>query len=79
MEFPPELLERLPPELGEALTGVLAQDPRPSYQEDPERLYGMTFAGYNVRFTAAGGTLTVREVEQLPRRRTEDDTRRHSK
>ena len=79
VEFPPELLERLPPELGEALTGVLAQDPRPSYQEDPERLYGMTFAGYNVRFTAAGGTLTVREVEQLPRRRTEDDTRRHSK
>ena len=63
--FPPELLEQIPTEHREALTGVLAQDPRPSYQDDPERVYGMDFAGYNVRFAVAGDTLTVCGVEHL--------------
>ncbi|MCD8341792.1 MAG: tRNA (N6-threonylcarbamoyladenosine(37)-N6)-methyltransferase TrmO [Clostridiales bacterium] len=61
--FPPELLEELPPEKREALVGVLAQDPRPSYQKDEARVYGFTFAGYEVRFTVADGVLTVREVK----------------
>ena len=45
-----------------ALLGVLAEDPRPSYQEDPERIYGMSFAGLEVRFRVEGDTLTVVEI-----------------
>lgn len=41
---------------------MLAQDPRPPYQEDPDRVYGFGFAGLEVRFSAADGVLTVREI-----------------
>lgn len=64
--FPPELLDHVPPAHREALTGVLSQDPRPSYQEDPQRVYGMAFAGLNVKFSVAEGVLTVVAVEPLP-------------
>ena len=67
VDFPPELLEKVPPGRREALRGVLALDPRPRYQEDPERVYGFGFAGLEVRFTVEGSTLRVREV--LPARR----------
>ena len=60
--FPPELLERVPPDKREALIGVLEQDPRPSYQDDPERTYGFGFAGLEIRFRAADGVLTVIDV-----------------
>lgn len=63
VECPAELLSMLPPEKREALLGVLAQDPRPSYQADPERIYGMSFAGREVRFTVNGQRLTVRGIE----------------
>ena len=46
----------------EALLGVLAQDPRPAYQKDPTRRYGLTFAGFDVRFTVSGEVLTVVDV-----------------
>ena len=59
---PEELLARAPEAKREALLGVLAEDPRPSYQSDPERVYGMAFAGMEVRFTVAGETLTVVEI-----------------
>ena len=62
--FPDELLARVPAEHRAALTGVLAQDPRPGYQNDPERVYGFAYAGLNVRFTVSEGTLTVREVSR---------------
>lgn len=62
VEIPAPLLELLPPEKRSALTGVLAQDPRPRYQTAPERVYGLEFAGFDVRFTVADGTLTVREI-----------------
>lgn len=62
VDIPPELLERVPPERREALRGVLALDPRPRYQEDPDRVYGFGFAGLEVRFSAADGVLTVREI-----------------
>lgn len=62
VDFPPDLLDRVPPERRAALAGVLAQDPRPHYQTDPDRVYGMSFAGLEVKFTVDGGTLTVREV-----------------
>lgn len=60
--LPPELEEKVPEAKRAALRGVLAQDPRPSYQDDPERVYGMGFAGLDVRFRVAGGRLTVVEV-----------------
>jgi len=60
--IPPEALARIPENRREALRGVLAQDPRPHYQDDPERIYGFGFAGLEVRFSVEGRTLTVREV-----------------
>ena len=62
VECSPALLARVPAEKRRALLGVLAQDPRPSYQNDPARVYGMQFAGLDVRFTVAGDRLTVREI-----------------
>jgi len=62
--IPPALLERLPPERRGALTGVLSCDPRPHYQDDPERVYGMGFAGWEIKFSVAGDVLTVREIEK---------------
>lgn len=60
--IPPELLEKIPPERREALRGVLAQDPRPHYQDDPGRIYGFGFAGMEVKFSVEGTCLTVREI-----------------
>ena len=59
----PALLTGLAPRQREALLGVLACDPRPRYQNDPERVYGLSFAGKNVRFTVEKGVLTVLAVE----------------
>ncbi len=74
VEFPPELLERVPPEDRQALEGVLSWDPRPHYQSDPRRLYGLAFAGLEVKFTVEGETLTVREVG--PRAEREEEERK---
>ena len=60
--IPPEQLEKVPENRREALRGVLAQDPRPHYQNDPERVYGFQFAGLEVRFSVEEQTLTVREI-----------------
>lgn len=62
VEFPEVWLRLVRPELREALMGILACDPRPPYQEDPERVYGMDFGGYNVRFCVSGEVLCVRQV-----------------
>ena len=48
-----------------ALKEVLAHDPRPGYQNDPERVYGFSYAGYDVRFRVAENTLTVTEIIPL--------------
>lgn len=64
VEFPKELLAKVPQEKRQALIAALSQDPRPSYQEDPARVYGVSFDAYDVRFTVAGKTLTVCEVKQ---------------
>lgn len=64
VEFPPELLSMVPEDRREALIGVLRHDPRPSYQRTPERVYGMEFAGWNIRFRVAEDVLTVVEVEK---------------
>ena len=55
-----------PPDRREALRGVLAQDPRPRYQEDTDRVYGFGFAGLEVRFSVSGGVLAVREILEKP-------------
>ncbi|MBR2894320.1 MAG: tRNA (N6-threonylcarbamoyladenosine(37)-N6)-methyltransferase TrmO [Oscillospiraceae bacterium] len=59
------LLAHLPEEKRQALIGVLSHDPRPSYQEDAQRIYGMEFAGFEVKFSVAEETLTVRSVEKI--------------
>lgn len=60
--IPDDLLEQIPADRQEALRGVLAQDPRPHYQDDPHRIYGFGFAGMEVRFRVDGDTLTVVEI-----------------
>ena len=62
VNFPDNLLNRIPHDKRQALLGVLSHDPRPSYQRDPVRVYGLTFAGCNIRFTVNDDTLTVTEV-----------------
>lgn len=62
VHVPPELLEAVPTDTREALMAVLAADPRPHYHHDPERVYGMGFAGVQVRFTVDGSHLFVREI-----------------
>ena len=62
VDFPAELLERVPADKRTALIGVLAQDPRPSYQDDPERIYGFPFAGLELRFRVGGKQLTVFDI-----------------
>ena len=59
----PELLASFSSVQQDGLLGVLACDPRPRYQEDAQRVYGLSFAGKNVKFTVAGDTLTVLAVE----------------
>ena len=65
--FPRVWLAQVPEGKREALLGVLAQDPRPSYQKDPERVYGMGFAGLEVRFRVEKRQLTVVEVTRQGR------------
>ncbi len=62
VDCPPELLAVLPEDKRAALLAVLAQDPRPQYQNDPKRIYGMSFAGVEVRFQVVEGRLMVTEI-----------------
>ena len=63
VDFPSQLLSQVPEAKREALIGVLSHDPRPSYQKDPDRTYGLTFGGVNVKFQVKEKTLAVLEVE----------------
>ena len=62
VDFPGDLLTILPEDKRDAAIGVLSHDPRPSYQRKPDRIYGLTFAGYDIRFTVREDMLTVVEV-----------------
>ena len=66
VDLPEELLLRLPPEKRAAVKGVLSHDPRPSYQRTPGRIYGLCFAGYDIRFTVEEDLLTVVDVIPAP-------------
>ena len=68
VDYPPELLSALPEGQREALLGVLAQDPRPQYQHDPERVYGMSFGGWDVRFRVRGERLEVLSLTENQQR-----------
>ena len=63
VNFPPHLLETVPEKLQAGLIKVLATDPRPTYQDDPERIYGMPFGDMEIKFKVADKTLTVVAVE----------------
>ena len=65
VDFPPELLTLLPPDKQQAAIGVLSHDPRPSYQRKPDRVYGLSFGGFDIRFTVDANTLHVKEVRSL--------------
>lgn len=65
VEFGEDLLKQIPQKYHEGLMGVLAQDPRPSYHNDPERIYGFYFAGYNIRFKVVGKILSVYEIKTI--------------
>ena len=64
VKFPQELLEKLPADRQAAAGGVLSHDPRPSYQRMPGRVYGLNFAGFDIRFTVEDAVLTVQSVEK---------------
>ena len=63
VDIPDALLNQVPIEKRAALLGVLSHDPRPSYQRDSQRVYGLSFAGLNIRFRVDGGNLSVLEIE----------------
>ena len=65
VDFPDNLLAILPEGKRDAAIGVLSHDPRPSYQRTPDRVYGLSFAGFDIRFTVQEDTLTVEAVEKL--------------
>ena len=65
VDFPAHLLEILPENKREAAIEVLSHDPRPSYQRKPERVYGLTFAGHDIRFQVNEDTLSVVEVNRV--------------
>ena len=63
VDFPDTLLQKVPESQRESLVEVLAHDPRPQYQDDPKRVYGMAFGGLEVKFKVEGIQLTVLEVK----------------
>lgn len=65
VDFPASLLEQLPEGKRQAAIEVLSHDPRPSYQRDPNRVYGLPFAGFDIRFTVDEHLLHVKELKQL--------------
>ncbi|MBR2047813.1 MAG: tRNA (N6-threonylcarbamoyladenosine(37)-N6)-methyltransferase TrmO [Oscillospiraceae bacterium] len=65
VDFSPALLALLPESKRQAAIGVLSHDPRPSYQRKPERIYGLPFAGFDIRFRVVEKKLSVLEVVPL--------------
>lgn len=65
VDFPDTLLRQLPGNKREAAKAVLSHDPRPSYQRDSDRVYGLDFAGFNIRFQVQDSVLTVLSVQPI--------------
>lgn len=62
VEIPADVAEKIPEEERKALEAVLREDPRPAYQDDPDRVYAFEFGGHHVEFKVDGGLLTVLEI-----------------
>ena len=71
VEIPSACLKSFPPEKQEALRHLLAQDPRPAYQKDSNRIYGISFAGYEINFTVENSLLRVISLIPSPDRESE--------
>lgn len=65
VDFPQELLALLPEDKQEAALELLSHDPRPSYQAQANRVYGLSFAGFDIRFSVENNVLQVKEVVLL--------------
>jgi hypothetical protein len=65
VQIPDEIKERIDNEALAVITEILAEDPRPSYQDDPSRIYHMDYAQYALSFTVAEGILTVTDLKLL--------------
>ena len=65
VDFPDSLIVKIPEDKRVALMEVLSHDPRPSYQRSSERVYGLPFAGFDIRFTVSDSILQVQEVVRL--------------
>lgn len=63
--FPTELLSQIPAENHAELKEILSHDPRPGYQSDPERIYGLTYLGFDIKFKVNNNTLTVVDIIKL--------------
>lgn len=70
VEIPEIYLSKLPEKHRECVRQILAGDPRPSYQNDPDRVYGMEYAGYEIKFRVKDCVLTVCEIGQSNNRKT---------
>lgn len=64
VQIPCNLIDKIPENKRKALIGILSHDPRPSYQQESDRIYGLTFAGYNIRFQVQHSILTVVEITE---------------
>ena len=65
VNIPDQLMQAIPENKRNALMGILEHDPRPSYQRDSQRVYGLSFAGFDVRFQVDEKTLTVLNIQKL--------------
>ncbi|MEE1184167.1 MAG: tRNA (N6-threonylcarbamoyladenosine(37)-N6)-methyltransferase TrmO, partial [Paludibacteraceae bacterium] len=65
VEIPDNLLAAIPEEQRQSIIQLLSQDPRPAYQNDPSKVYGVTYSNLNIRFTVADGKLTVSDIQPL--------------
>lgn len=63
VEIPDQIKERFDGQFIETVTEILANDPRPSYHQDPERIYGFPYAGYEIKFRVQNDLLTVVEIK----------------
>lgn len=65
VEIPEHLLAAIPQEQRESIIQLLSQDPRPAYQNDPTKVYGVTYSNLNIRFTVTEGKLIVTNIQPL--------------
>ena len=65
VDFPPHLCEKIPQEKLTSLFEILSQDPRPSYIEDGQRIYGMKYSDFEIKFSVSDNVLTVKSVEKI--------------